>query len=142
VGDYVMLHWSDRSMDTWQASTGTAVDPGNLAQHTMDSCYAIPMIAPTAKALASVSGSAVVIGKDGGSEQIVISASDIKLGASASNYVALANLVAAELANIATALTSIVVTIPTTGAVGLPSAGTGTVVYTPGPVAATIVKAL
>lgn len=107
VGDYVMLHWSDRSMDTWQASTGTAVDPGNLAQHTMDSCYAIPMVAPTAKALGSVSGSNIVIGKDGADEQIVISSSDIKIGRGASQLVALGPKVDAITSALSTWLTAL-----------------------------------
>jgi hypothetical protein len=143
VGDSVLIIFSDLSYDTWQARNrgDPPVDPGWKGFHTADSPFAIPCIAPATQPLTTAPSGSLVIGKDGSDEQIVISGSDIKLGAGASNFVALANLVATELGKIATALTSIVVTIPVTSPAGTPSAGTGTAAYSPAPVAATLVKA-
>jgi hypothetical protein len=141
TGDSVMLHFTDRSMDNWSAGDGSATDPGCVSQHSADSCYAVPMIAPSKKALTSPGAGALALGVDGSDEQIVISTSDVKIGRGASNYVALANLVATELSAIKTVLAAIV-------SGGIASLTTGTVTYaspavaySPGPVAATIAKA-
>lgn len=134
VGDSVLLVFSDLSTDTWRAGDGTPQAPGWAGMHTHDSPFALPCVAPDARMLTSTPTDKLVIGKDGTDEQIVISASDIKLGASAVDFVALASKVATELGKISTALTSIVTSCPA-------GVGTGTVTYTPGAVAATIVKA-
>jgi hypothetical protein len=90
VGDSVLLIFSDLSCDTWRAaSTGTPVDPGFVGQHTHDSPFAIPMIAPDGKAFSSASPDHVVIGKDGADEQILIGAADIVLGRGATDFVGL-----------------------------------------------------
>lgn len=135
VGDSVLLVFSDLSTDTWRAGDGTARDPGWAGRHTCDSPFALPCVAPDAKFLASPNADPgkVIIGKDGGTAQIRISASDIELGAPAGDFVALASKVATELGKISTALTSIVTSCPA-------GVGTGTVTYTPGAVASTLVK--
>lgn len=110
VGDSVLLVYTDQSADTWRSGDGTPQDPGFAGKHTADSPFAIPAWAPDAKMLSSPAGDAgkVIIGKDGGSAQIKISASDIELGASAGDFVALASKVDAELAKIANTFSTFV----------------------------------
>lgn len=94
VGDSVLLIFSDLSVDTWRASQdGNPVDPGGVGQHTHDSPFAMPCVSPDRGFLTSTPTDNMVIGKDGTDEQIVISSSDIKLGAGASQAVALCTLI-------------------------------------------------
>jgi hypothetical protein len=95
IGDSVLLVFSDLSTDTWRLGDGTPQDPGWVGKHTLDSPFAIPMIAPDAHFLASPAAAAgkLVIGKDGGAAQIRISATDIELGAVATDAIALASKV-------------------------------------------------
>lgn len=94
VGDSVMLVFSDLSMDVWRASDGSKpVPPGWVGKHTADSPVAYPCVAPDSKALSSPSADKVIIGKDGGQAQIAISASAVELGASPTDFIALASLV-------------------------------------------------
>jgi hypothetical protein len=95
VGDAVLLVYSDQSADTWRSGDGSPQDPGFAGKHTADSPFAIPAFAPDAKMLTSPAGDAgkVIIGKDGGAAQIKISATDIELGASAGDAIALASKV-------------------------------------------------
>lgn len=91
VGDSVLLMFTDLSTDTWRAGDGTAQGPGWAGQHTCDSAFAIPCCAPDAKMMAAPNADPgkVIIGKDGASAQIRISATDIELGAPATAAVAL-----------------------------------------------------
>jgi len=140
VNDTVLVCFTDLSYDTWRQSNGnTVVNPNWTGRHTGDSAFAIPVCAPDTKPIASADAGKLVIGKDGSSALIKISGSEIDLGNPASDAVALASKVATELANIATALTHIVVSVPITGPAGV-TAGTGTATYTPGSVASTLVK--
>ena len=136
VGDSVLLVYTDFSTDTWRAGDGSAQDPGFHGAHSQDSPFAIPMFAPDAKMLTSppADPNKLIIGKDGGTAQIRISATDIELGAPAGDFVALASKVAHELSTIATVLSSLVA----------PSGGgpvtSPNLPYVPGPVASTLVK--
>lgn len=112
VGDSVLVVFSDLACDTWRAGDGEPRDPVWAGKHTLASGFAIPCIAPDKHALASVSASNVVIGKDGADEQIVISASDIKLGASASDFVALASKVDAIMTLLKTLSTQLATAMP------------------------------
>jgi class 3 adenylate cyclase len=94
AGDTVLLVFSDLSCDSWRSGDASApVDPVWAGVHTHDSPFAIPMVAPDAKALTSPAAdpSKIIIGKDGGTAQIRIGSSDIELGAPASDAVALAS---------------------------------------------------
>ncbi len=136
VGDSVLVMFSDLSCDVWQDGPvgNAAVDPGWVGVHTHDSPFAIPMVSPAAGKLLDTLTDQMVIGLDDSDQQIRISGSLVQLGAGATDFVALASKVATELGKIQTALTSIVTTCPA-------GSGTGTATYTPGGVAATIVKA-
>lgn len=101
-GDYGMLVFSERNMATWRA-TGNQSDPGDLGLHTMSSAYFIPAVAPDSKALSNASGTNLVIGSDtNGSSRIIIKpGGEIDAGAAASQFVAVADKVLAQLNNIA-----------------------------------------
>lgn len=91
VGNQCLLVFSDLSTDTWRDSDGSQpVAPGFIGKHTMDSPLAVPMFRPDAMAVQSAPANAVVIGQDGGSSQIAISGSDIFVGQSATQALALA----------------------------------------------------
>ena len=136
VGDSVLVVFTDLSTDTWRAGDGSrAVNPGWVGRHTADSPFAIPMIAPDAKALASAGNSKMIVGVDGGTA-IAIGPSDIELGGN-SDAIALASKVATELTKIQTAMASLTVTTgPGTGGTVIASTP-----YVPGAVASAIVKA-
>jgi hypothetical protein len=113
VGDSVLLVFSDLSADTWLAGDGTPQAPGFMGVHTSDSPFAIPMFAPTAKTLASPAAEpgSLIIGKDGATAQIRLTAANIELGGPAgtplTDFVALASKVDANtvlLQTVATAL--------------------------------------
>lgn len=105
-GDTVLLVFSDLSLDTWRVGTGaTAVEPGWAGKHTADSPIAIPIIVPDAKVSLGPSAdpTKLIVGKDGSAAQIKVSATDIELGALATDAVALASKVDAIFTAIATA---------------------------------------
>ena len=106
IGDSVLLICSDLSTDTWRSGEGQPQDPGFVGKHTLDSPFAIPMIAPDAKFFAdpAAAPTKLIIGKDGSPAQIRLSATDIELGNAATSHVALAELVATELGKIQTTL--------------------------------------
>jgi hypothetical protein len=106
IGDSVLVLFSDLSTDTWRAGGGLPQDPGFVGKHTMDSAFAIPMVAPDANILIGpgVNPTKLVIGKDGSPAQILISATDIELGATAVDAVALASLVNIDFAALKTLL--------------------------------------
>jgi hypothetical protein len=103
IGDSVLVLFSDISTDVWREGDGTAQDPGWVGKHTMDSPFAIPMVAPDAKMFADIAAAAgkVIIGKDGSAAQIRLSATDIELGNNPTDAVALASLVKSEFASFA-----------------------------------------
>jgi hypothetical protein len=144
VGDYVLLIFSDLSCDTWRAlpagSAGNPVDPGFVGQHTHDSPFAIPMVAPDAKAFVSPGTDRVIIGKDNSDEQISIGASDIELGRGATDFVGLASKIDANLTTLNTYLSTLA--LPVSGATaGPPALPPWSLISGPPSVAATLVKA-
>ena len=127
VGDGGILIFSESAFATWRVS-GAVSDPGDISRHSLSYCYFLPGAWPDAQALpdAPSAGEAVSIVPGGGHLRVS------KAGSSASDFVALAALVHAELAKIATAFSSF---IPGTG-----GASFGTPYTTAGNVAATSLK--
>jgi len=84
VGDGVLLVFSDLSADSWRSGNGQPTPPGWVGKHTTDSPFALPMFQYDSAMFASPGSdpSKIIIGKDGGTAQIKISASDIELGGS------------------------------------------------------------
>jgi hypothetical protein len=140
VGDSVLVMFSDLSTDVWRSGDGTAQDPGFVGHHTMDSPFAIPMVAPDKKALAAPGAASgkVIIGKDGGAAQIRISATDIELGASATDAVGLASLIDTAVSTIITAFNAHTHLV---AAFGSPSTPPAAPIPPAGSVASTLVKA-
>lgn len=128
-GDPGLLVFCESDFSSWRA-TGEVSDPAQERRHGLYA-YFLPGGCADGDELASAAPDALVIGKDGG-PTMTIDAAGLKLGASASDFVALASLVSDELNKIATTL-------------GTGSNGAGAVVfatpYSPGDVAATKVKA-
>lgn len=138
VGDSCLLVFSQRSMDAWRAAVHgpQPVEPGWTAKHTADSPVAIPCIGVDASFFAdpNTDPTKIIIGMDGSQAQIRISATEIELGATHGDAVALASLVSSLIANLATWIKT-----------GVAPSGGGPVTYaSPAPstsVASTVVKA-
>jgi hypothetical protein len=64
-GDTVLLVWSHRSLDVWQANGGL-VDPGDLRHHDVSDAVALVGLHDNGHALADFATDGLVLGKDGG----------------------------------------------------------------------------
>jgi Phage protein Gp138 N-terminal domain len=132
AGDPVWLMFSEQSYAEY-LSTGQVSSPRDLRRHGTGYPFAIPGTAPASLALQSVASDALVIGRDGQDELITIEPGLIQAGATGTQFVALANLVASELSKISSALSAV--------AAGGGSTVTGVNTYTsPGNVAGTLFK--
>lgn len=105
-GDSVLIMFSDLSTDTWRAGDGTAQDPGWVGKHTYDSPFAVPMFAPNAKFFTDPNNdpTKLIIGKDGSSAQIKMSATAIELGSAVNDNVALASILDTAVGHIVAAI--------------------------------------
>ena len=81
VGDPVWLMFSEQSYAEY-LSTGALSNPKDLRRHGTGYPFAIPGPAPASLALQSVSSTALVIGRDGQDELIMVSPGLIQAGAS------------------------------------------------------------
>lgn len=117
IGDSVLLLFSDLSLDTWRESEGSEpVEPGWVGKHTADSPIAIPFVFTDSQAFLDPAAGKVIIGLDGSPAQIRISPTEIDLGSTAVQPVALAPSVVTALTAIATyvaALTAALAANPT-----------------------------
>jgi len=100
-GDFVQLHYSQKSISEW-LGTGEISEPMDSRLHGLSGAVAVPGVVPSAQTLSEDAGAleSLVLGRDGEEAQVRIKAGEIKLGASASDFVALASKVAAELATL------------------------------------------
>lgn len=107
-GDPVTLVFSDVAMGDYLA-TGNDADPLDTRRHSMGHPVAIPGGArPDPRALGDAPSSpGVVIGLDGGEEQIRIDATQIKLGKTATDFVALASLADARIETLRVAINAV-----------------------------------
>ena len=128
IGDAVLVVFSESDLSQW-LTTGSVSNPDQIKRHGLSGGIAIPCIGADTSPLPSTLDSG-----------FVITADSIKLGSMmATDFVALAALVLAELGNIATALTTHKHTGVTTGP-GVTGVSDST--YSPSSVAATKVKAI
>lgn len=96
-GDPVMLVFSEVATGEY-LSNGSKSDPLDTRRHSLGYPVAIPGAArPEPKAIKDAPTTGVVIGKDDAETQIHVGATEIKLGKTATDFVALASLVKAEL---------------------------------------------
>jgi hypothetical protein len=121
---------------------GTAVvNPNDVRKMGGNYWRAIPeslLPLPTAEATASAQGP--ILGIVGDPAQVRISAGSIQVGANATSFIALADLVTAELAKVVAALAGLQVTVPSGGGPNIPVISTSPYASA-GNVAATIAKA-
>lgn len=94
-GDFVWITFSERSLGEFRTK-GEKVNPRDLQRHgdwatCTPGCY--PDSTPLASGDASARAAGLVIGKDGAETQIRISPTEIKIGATASDFVALSSKV-------------------------------------------------
>lgn len=112
-GDFVLLIFAERSIDRWIETASKAnqrtVSTGDVGVHVLEGAIAIPCgPAPRANLLADVSGTDLVIGKDGGSAIRIKPNGEIHLGdASPASALALATKVATELNRVKSDLDSL-----------------------------------
>jgi hypothetical protein len=108
AGDTVLVLFSDLSADTWRLGDGGPQTPGFVGKHTLDSGWAIPMIAPDLQLATDVpiAPGKVIIGKDGSQAQIRLSATDIELGATPTDFVAMASKVDSALSTLIAYITA------------------------------------
>jgi hypothetical protein len=136
-GDAGLLVFCESDFADWRAS-GEVTDPAQERRHGLYG-YFLPGGCADGDELASAAADALVIGKDGG-DVIKVKASGIELGASASQYVALANLVAAELTALKSAISGAAV-VAMDGGASFKSTLLAALGSWPGSVAASKVKA-
>lgn len=96
-GDYVLVVFSSSAIGNWRES-GDLADPGDLRRHDLSYGFAIPGIAPDGETIPTASDAAVF--------EVNNPATHMKVGASASDWVAMNQKVLSELSAIATALSS------------------------------------
>lgn len=107
-GDRVWIEFAERSLSEWKANGDTA-SPRDLARHAEWATCSVggyPEDEPLASGDAAARSAGVVIGKAGTNFQIRIGTTEIKIGAAASDFVALKSLVETELNKIKTALST------------------------------------
>lgn len=102
-GDFVLLLFSESSIDTWQTGAGeeTALLEGlDLRRHDLSDAVALAGWYPDKRALASASPAHLVVGADAG-KQVHVKTAEIALGIeNPADFVALAAKVLTELQNI------------------------------------------
>lgn len=140
AGDTVLLVFCDRDPARWRR-TGDQADPIDVRLHHLSHAVAIPGVYPRTRQLGDTPAGALVIGRDGGSTIRILDNSMegtgvILVGTNAAQFVALANLVLAELQALWTKFNA------HTHAHGEPNTGVpNDVTGTAGPVAAAKVQA-
>lgn len=90
-GDFVWLHFSEQSLDTWLTNGGTDVQDPRDQRFALKDAFAVPARNPK-KNIAETEGDAIVIGGKGSAPRAYFTDSIIALGSkSPSSFVALAS---------------------------------------------------
>lgn len=76
VGDFVLLIFAERSIDTW-LSSGNEVDPGDPRRHAMSDAIAIPGIRPFNKAWHGADAAKITIGSEDGASHTAAWADEV-----------------------------------------------------------------
>lgn len=136
TNDPVMLIFSSVAFGEY-ILTGLVSTPKDTRKHSLGYPIAIPGGArPDTKPILDASATEMVIGKDGGDPQVRIGATSITLGKGATDAVALASKVLAELNAIRTAFDTHIHPVP-----GANTAAPSVPMGSAGPVASTLIKA-
>jgi hypothetical protein len=72
VGDFVLLVFCERSIDSYCAGNGTDTDPVDLRMHDLSDAVALPCFYPFKKSIKDSNGKDLVIGQDEGGSQIAV----------------------------------------------------------------------
>lgn len=64
-GDFVELHFHERSIDQWKSSQGQDTDPVDLRMHDLSDAVACPGLYPFSKSLADAGFDGLALGQDG-----------------------------------------------------------------------------
>lgn len=148
AGDFVMLLFSDRSIDRWW-SAGGVVDPIDLRRHEIADAVAITGLRPEPSVLTEAGAAKMIAGHEGGMQMSIDNAGAMVLAAvgAAVQAIALADAVKAELdlvkADFDSLKTAINAHTHPTAAIGVPSIPTPPLVHvphTPGTVGSTKVS--
>lgn len=134
-GDSGLLVFCEADIGGWY-QTAQDVDPGDERRHSLAGAVFFPGLETVARALAAVDH--LVLGHEGG-PGVHVKASTVELGAEGGNFVALANLVGQQLADLKSAISGWT-PVPNDGGAALKVALT-TWVSSSSAVAATITKA-
>jgi len=147
AGDTCDIEFSEASLADYLA-TGEESEQQDVSRHKLSHAVVHPIFCPTSPSTDPViAGNAqdrMVVGKQGAQAQIQITGSNILLGAGATQFAALANLVDQAVSAIVSAFNSHTHPVSTTGTstaqTGLASATTSPISPAPGSVAATVTK--
>jgi hypothetical protein len=138
------VSFGEASLGEWR-TTGQHSQPSDARRHSVGWPWCVPGLYPDTKPLAAGDQTArdagLVIGKDGSNEQIRFAAGEIKAGANATDFVALATLVANELTAIKNWANNHTHSGVTAGAGTSGAPSPATQLSNPGSVAATLFKA-
>jgi hypothetical protein len=80
-GDFVMLVFSERSLDKWLQGNGGDTDPDDFRRHDLSDAVAIPGLYPNSAALSDAHAANMALGKDAGGPQIHFDGTNVHLGA-------------------------------------------------------------
>ncbi len=102
-GDEGLIIFTDTDLGAWRDS-GQVSDPGDERRHGLGGAVFRPGLSSVARALTGAATGHLVLGKEGGAAAIHLDGSTVQLGAAGGNFVALANLVTAQLADLKSAI--------------------------------------
>lgn len=93
-GDFVMLHFAERSIDKWLSGTGADTDPDDFRRHDLTDAIAVPGVAPFSRALKEVHTANMVMGQEGGLQMHITpnGTMEIKVAGTAGSFVALGDV--------------------------------------------------
>lgn len=136
-GDFCMLFFAERSIDTYLAGDGSDSDPNDFRMHDLTDCVAMPGLPPFAKARKRADADDMVVGADEGKGVLYFKKDAVHVGAkSAQDAASLDSLVQTELNRLRSDLDSLASiynahshTVPAAGLLdsnGLPCTGAAT----------------
>ena len=91
-GDFVCLHFTERSIDNYLSGTGEDTDPDEFRMHDLSDAVAVPGFYPFKRSIKDIHSANLVIGKDDGGIQIHLTPDgkmELKLNGDADESVAL-----------------------------------------------------
>ncbi len=121
AGDAVWVHTTEAAIGQWRATGAVPSDAEQTRRHPLGSAFAVPGAFAIGAALAGASGALLVIGRDTGDARIEVSATNVAIGAGATDAAAKAGPISSYTSALEALLTTIAgATVPSTApAVGV-----------------------